>query len=74
MTNKTSPDDLLTRREAAIELDCTQQTVDVYRRNWSRNLNGPKLPWVILGMGRIRIRRADVDALLAVQNTTRSPE
>jgi hypothetical protein len=73
MTNKTSPDDLLTRREAAIELDCTQQTVDVYRRNWSRNLKGPTLPWVILGMGRIRIRRADVDALLAVQNTVRSP-
>ena len=71
MTN--SPD-LLTRKEAAIELDCTQQTVDVFRRNWSRNLNGPKLPWVILGMGRIRIRRADVDALLTAQPTTRSPE
>jgi hypothetical protein len=47
--------------------------VDVYRRNWSRNLNGPTLPWVILGMGRIRIRRADVDALLAVQNTVAQP-
>ena len=73
MTNTNSPD-LLTRKEAAVILDCTQQTVDVYRRNWSRHLKGPKLPWVILGMGRIRIRRADVDALLAVQNTVRSPE
>ena len=68
MTNKTSPDDLLTRREAAIELDCTQQTVDMCRKDG-------RLPWVRLGsFGRIRIRRADVDALLAVQNTVRSPE
>ena len=74
MAHTTCDGNVRPRREAAIELDCTQQTVDVYRRNWSRHLNGPKLPWVILGMGRIRIRRADVDALLAVQNTVRSPE
>ena len=53
-----SPDDLLTRKQAADILEVVPQTVDIYRAEG-------RLPWLRHGMfGKgVRIRRGDVDAL-----------
>src|ERR1700749_3467381 len=56
------PEELLTVAEVAGQLKLNQQTI----RNW---IDRGELPAVRLGSRRVRIRRADLDALLAPGRT-----